>query len=200
MISSKHKGFNIVEMLIAMLTIALLSSVSIFSLSYVSMSAKANKIYANLTAIKMAALAWRRDNMDKIIMTAGGDFGKIKWNNDKKHIQEWGGGKDIGIDTYLNNQEIKIKKFENNKNKDGGCYCICSVGSDRLTWYVGYAFEIGDAYQGKGNQLKTYMKDRVEAHKDSWGIRVTDNKPEDSYKVGGNIVWLKICGDYVPKN
>ena len=178
----KRVGFTLIELLIIMGVLGILSSVFVLSSVSMTTSAEASRIINNLYTLKMATLAWHRENLDRI-----DNSGKVK--SKKTSINDFIQKQpDVlaELAEYIDgNDEFEIK-LKNNTLSQEGAYGIYTVnGSNKKAWYVGYCITATEREIG--------IKDKLLSKGKSMNVWLGGNTPTN--KNNSTVAWLKVLGD-----
>ncbi|MBQ6971960.1 MAG: type II secretion system protein [Synergistaceae bacterium] len=199
-----RKGMTLIEALIAMVVIAVLSTLGYIGAEEYIASAKATKIIMNLHTLKKALWAWYVDNRDKV--QSDGRV-KMNLNGDPQPIQQWQRNSDnLKLSNYLKRFGTSgIKFYQTSKDETvtgrqrtdlvEGYYGICDGGTSRDSkgnetasyrnnWYAGYRFKSDEA------AVRQKILGRLESSGGLWlGTADAHETPKGD---NSQAVWLKV--------
>ena len=189
--AGEYRAFTLLEILVTVLTLIILTTVTLLSITELSDSADATRIFNNLVNIKIAAIAWSKENSDKVV--DGG--ANIKIGSSKSWIQRANQNNALGITKYLDGDgrniilnegtQDEIKKGGYGIYNTGGGQKVNDIEENRKTWFVGYRFN--DGQEG--------VKDKLKGKRFKLGLHFTNKWPCKKNEAE-NTVWLKVRGDY----
>ena len=133
----RHEGFTLLEMLVAIITLGILSTVITLSVKTMSTTADANNIINNMIMLRHATLIWYKENLSRMVIDSKGGC-KINVNGVEQTFNEYVDNNSADILRYLDNKNTLILRSGIRKDPNNtGDYTLQSV-NDNKQWYVCY--------------------------------------------------------------